>query len=82
MSASDPLATYLHDHLGGSKAAIDLLHAMQERLKDQPLGKFVAYLLAEVQADRDTLQRLAEKIGGGSNVLKELSGWLGEEGYG
>jgi hypothetical protein len=79
MSTSDPLATYLHDHLGGSKAAIDLLQAMRERQKDQPLGDFVAYLLAEVQVDRDTLQRLAEKVGSGSNVLKELSGWIGEK---
>lgn len=76
---SDPLATYLHDHLGGAKAAIDLLEAMRDHQKDKPLGDFAANLLAEVQADRDTLQRLAEKIGGGSNVIKELTGWVGEK---
>jgi hypothetical protein len=76
---SDPLATYLHDHLGGAKAAIDLLAAMRDHQKDQALGDFAAHLLAEVQADRDTLQRLAEKIGSGSNVIKELTGWLGEK---
>jgi hypothetical protein len=76
---SDPLATYLHDHLGGAKAAVDLLEAMRDHQKDKPLGDFAANLLAEVQADRDTLQRLAEKIGGGSNVIKELTGWLGEK---
>jgi hypothetical protein len=76
---SDPLATYLHDHLGGARAAIDLLGAMRDHQKDKPLGDFAAYLLAEVEADRDTLQRLAEKIGSGSNVIKELTGWLGEK---
>jgi hypothetical protein len=76
---SDPLATYLHDHLGGAKAAIDLLEAMRDHQKDEPLGDFAANLLAEVQADRDTLQRLAEKAGGGSNVIKEFTGWLGEK---
>ncbi len=74
---SDPLATYLHDHLGGAKAAIDLLEAMRDQQKEKPLGGFARELLAEVQADRDTLQRLAEKVGGGSNVVKEFAGWLG-----
>jgi hypothetical protein len=76
---SDPLATYLRDHLGGAKAAIDLLAAMRDQQKDKALGDFAAHLLAEVEADRDTLQRLAEKVGGGSNLIKELTGWLGEK---
>jgi hypothetical protein len=76
---SDPLATYLHDHLGGARAAIELLAAMREQQKDKSLGDFAAHLLAEVEADRDTLQRLAEKVGGGSNLIKELTGWLGEK---
>ena len=76
---SDPLSTYLHDHLGGAKAAIDLLEAMRDGHKDQPLKDFAAYLLVEVQADRDTLQRLAEKVGSGSNALKEFSGWFAEK---
>jgi hypothetical protein len=76
---SDPLATYLHDHLGGAKAAIDLLQAMRDHQKDKPLGDFAANLLAEVQADRDTLHRLAEKVGSGSHVIKEIAGWLGEK---
>jgi hypothetical protein len=76
---SDPLSTYLHDHLGGAKAAIDLLEAMRDGHKDQPQKNFAASLLIEVQADRDTLQRLAEKVGSGSSALKEFSGWLAEK---
>jgi hypothetical protein len=76
---SDPLATYLHDHLGGARAAIDLLEAMRDRQKDKLLSDFAAHLLTEVQADRDTLQHLAENAGSGSNVLKELTGWLAEK---
>lgn len=76
---SDPLSTYLHDHLGGAKAAIDLLEAMRDGHKDQALRDFAANLLVEVQADRDTLLRLAEKVGSGSNALKELSGWFAEK---
>ena len=76
---SDSLAIYLHDHLGGAKAAIDLLEAMRDHQKDQQLRDFAANLLAKVQADRDTLQQLAEKVGRGSNVFKEFTGWLGEK---
>jgi hypothetical protein len=76
---SDPLATYLHDHMGGAKAAIDLLEAMRDRQKDKLLSDFAAHLLTEVQADRETLRRLAETAGGASGVLKELTGWLAEK---
>src|SRR5258707_12529640 len=76
---SDPLATYLDDQLGGAKAAIDLLEAMRDRQEEQPLRAFAANLLIEVQADRDTLQRLAEKVGSGSNLLKEFTGWAAEK---
>jgi hypothetical protein len=76
---TDPLATYLHDHLGGAKAAIDLLEAMRDRQEEQQLRDFAANLLIEVKADRDTLQRLAEKVGSGSNFLKEFTGWAAEK---
>ena len=76
---SDPLATYMHDHLAGARAAIDLLEAMRKQQQGQPLGEVVTALQTEIQADFDTLRQLAEKAGGGSNVLKELTGWLGEK---
>jgi hypothetical protein len=76
---SDPLATYLHDHLAGARAAIELLEAMRDQRKDKSLGDFAAELLAEVRTDRDTLQGLAETVGDGSNVIKEFTGWLGEK---
>ncbi len=47
---SDPLSTYLHDHLDGAKAALDLLEAMRDGHKDAALKDFAAYLLMEVQA--------------------------------
>ena len=73
---NDPLATYLHDHLAGADMAIDLLQEMQNREKDKSLSQLAAHVLAEVKQDRDTLQHLADTIGSGSNVLKELTAWL------
>ena len=75
----DPLSTYLHDHIGGANAAIDLLEAMRDGHKDAALKAFAADLLVEVKADHDTLQRLAEQVGSGSNALKEFSGWFAEK---
>jgi hypothetical protein len=76
---NDPLATYLHDHLAGADMAVDLLQAMKDRHKDESLGQFAGHILAEVKQDRDTLQRLADTIGSGSNVLKEFTAWLSEK---
>jgi hypothetical protein len=76
---SDALATYLHDHLGGAQVAIELLEAMRDRSKGTSLSEFAASLLTDVLADRDTLHGVMEKAGSGSNVLKELTGWLAEK---
>jgi hypothetical protein len=76
---NDPLATYLHDHLAGADFAIDLLGQMKDRHQDQPLCRFAEQLLGEVKQDRDTLQRLADKVGSGTNALKEFSAWVGEK---
>jgi hypothetical protein len=75
----DPLATYLHDHLAGAGFAIDLLQAMKERQIEKADDGFVKSLLARIEEDRDTLQHLADKVGSGSNVLKEFTAWVSEK---
>jgi hypothetical protein len=37
---SDPLATYLRDHLAGSVHAIELVEAIRDQHSDQPLARF------------------------------------------
>jgi hypothetical protein len=75
----DPLAIYLHDHLAGAALAVDLLEAMRDKHPNKPLGNFAAMILSEVEADRTTLKNLADRIGAGSNQLKELTAWLSEK---
>jgi hypothetical protein len=75
---NEPLATYLHDHLAGADMAIELLQAMEKRQKDESLGQFAGYILAQVRQDRDSLQHLADAVGSGPNVLKEFTAWLAE----
>jgi hypothetical protein len=74
---SDPLATYLHDHLAGSAHAIDLLKAIRDRQARTELGRIAAHLLHEIEADRETLRRIADSVGAGTSALKEIGAWGG-----
>ena len=76
---SDPLGTYLHDHLAGAAYAIDLVEFMRDQHQGEELGEFAAGLLGDIKADREILRQLAERVGAGSNKLKELTAWLGEK---
>jgi hypothetical protein len=76
---SDPLAIYMNDHLAGSAYAIDLVEFMRDTYVGEELGQFAGWLLGEIEADRVVLKRLAERVGGGSSKVKELTAWLGEK---
>ncbi len=73
------LTTYLQDHLAGALHAIELLKAMRDHFAGEPLGKFAAEVLAEVEADREVLARLTERAGGGAGGMKEWGAWLAEK---
>jgi hypothetical protein len=45
---SEPLVTYLEDHLAGARLAIDLLQWMKARSDDQSLSQFAASILVDV----------------------------------
>ena len=76
---TNPLATYLHDHLAGSVHAIELLEFLYEHHSSEPLGKFAAELLVEIKADREVLETVAERVGAGPSLVKELTAWFGEK---
>jgi hypothetical protein len=76
---SEPLVTYVNDHLGGARIALQLLEAMRDQHDDQRFRDFGAALLPEIQADDRTLRSIAEKIGSGPSAVKEVGGWLLEK---
>ena len=76
---SNPLATYLRDHLAGATHALELLHWMKDEHKNDDLGAFAAALALEIQEDRNILNNLAEGLGAGSSTLKETGAWLSEK---
>lgn len=75
---SDPLATYLHDHLAGSHFAIKLLQSLQEQYKDESLGHFARLLIRDVTEDQETLQKIIDHVGRASVDLTEAAGWIAE----
>jgi hypothetical protein len=67
---SEPLVTYLDDHLGGAQIAIQRLEAMRAQHDNQRLREFASLLLPEIDADDRTLRSVAEKIGAGPNCCQ------------
>jgi hypothetical protein len=76
---SDSLAIYLHDHLAGSRFAIELLKSLQDQYKDQPLGEFSGVLETDVTADQEILQKIIDSVGSTHLDLKEAAGWFAEK---
>jgi len=76
---SDPLATYLHDHLAGSNFAIQLLESLRDEDRGEELSGLAVALLAEVKEDREALQRIIGGVGKTHLDLKDATGWLAEK---
>jgi hypothetical protein len=76
---NETLPTYLQDHLAGALHAIELLKSMRDHFAGESLGTFASQILAEVEADRDVLARLAESAGGTPGGVKEWGAWLAEK---
>jgi len=76
---SDPLATYLHDHLAGSHFAIKLLDSLGDQYRNEELGAFASALCAEVKRDQNALEEIISHVGTASTDLMEVAGWFGEK---
>jgi hypothetical protein len=76
---SDPLATYLHDHLAGSNFAIELLENLAREHSDEPLGHFARRELVQLKEERATLERIIDLVGPQGAPLKEAATWVVEK---
>jgi hypothetical protein len=75
---TDALSTYVHDHLAGSRFALELLERLRERYAGDPLGTLAAELHAEIEQDRVAAEELAERLGSRANPVKEAVAWVGD----
>lgn len=76
---SNPLATYLHDHLAGAESAIDLLETLRDKHEGDDIGRLAAKVVQQVEEDRGVLERIADQVGSGPSTLKQAGAWLGEK---
>jgi predicted nuclease with TOPRIM domain len=70
------LATYLNDHLAGSVAAVELLEHLEETHAGTDVGRFLAELRAEVEADREELNALMARLAIDESVMRKTTAWL------
>jgi hypothetical protein len=75
----DRLAIYLNDHLAGSTAGVELARRLRSSNRDDPeFGPALADLCTEIEADRETLLAVMDRLGVGQSKLKPLAAVLGE----
>src|SRR3954471_13184248 len=77
---SDLLAIYLNDHLAGAPAGLELVRRARGTNAGTPLGDFLAGLAVEIEEDRNSLERIMERLGVGKDRLKVAAAWTAEKG--
>lgn len=77
--ADKPMDVYLNDHLGGAMLGSDLAEQIRERGEGTPLGAVMTTLAADIEADRETLLDLMERLDVSKNPVKQVGGWMAEK---
>jgi hypothetical protein len=74
------LAIYLNDHLAGSTAGVELARRLRGSNEDNDLfAAPLAELCAEIEADRETLKRLMERLDIRRDPVKPVGAWVVEK---
>jgi hypothetical protein len=74
------LAIYLNDHLAGSTLGVELCRRLRSsNREDSELGQPLAELCEEIEADRETLARLMDRLGIRRSVVKPAAAWVAEK---
>jgi hypothetical protein len=74
--ASKNLETYLNDHLAGAAAAVALLDKLEQHRLRTPSREFVAGIRREIEADREELRRIMERVGAAESAFRQSVGWV------
>jgi len=73
------IAIYLNDHLAGATLGVELARRLRGSNQGDPdFGPALAELCVEIEADRETLKRVMERLGVGQSKLKPFTAVLGE----
>jgi hypothetical protein len=73
------LAIYLNDHLGGATLGVELARRLRASNQGDPeFGPVLAEVCAEIEADRETLKAVMDRLGVGQSKIKPLAAVLAE----
>lgn len=73
------LNTYLNDHLAGATFGVELTRRARANNRGTELGDFLEWLLAEIVADKKTLETLMMRLGVERSPVKPAGAWALEK---
>lgn len=74
------LAIYLNDHLAGAMLGVELARRARSSNRDvEEIGEELAKVCTEIEADRETLELVMERLGIARNRIKPAGAWLAEK---
>ncbi|HEX5375337.1 MAG TPA: hypothetical protein VFW48_04185 [Solirubrobacterales bacterium] len=74
------LSIYLNDHLAGATAGVELARRAVGSNRDRPeLSEPLEGVCAEIEADRETLERVMDRLEVRRSAVKPAAGWLAEK---
>lgn len=75
----DRLGIYLNDHLAGATVGVEVARRMRGSNKGYPdFGPPLSEICAEIEADRETLKAVMDRLGIGQSKVKPLAATVGE----
>jgi len=77
--ANKHIATYLNDHLAGSVVAIELMENLESVYTGTWVPDFIRELRADIEADREELRALMERLEVTESSTRKASAWLTEK---
>jgi hypothetical protein len=73
------LDIYLNDHLAGAAFGSDLARQIDKHSEGTSLGQVMHSLATEIEADRQALLDLMERLGTPKNPVKQATTWMAEK---
>lgn len=73
------LGTYLHDHLAGASAALQLLAGIEDKYAGEAVGLFASALREEIEWERTQLEILANSYPVKTATPRRAAAWLAEK---
>ena len=76
---SELLRTYLQDHHAGSTVGVELARRTAGANQGTEFGEPLARIADEIAEDRDSLERVMERLGVKPHRVKDAGGWAAEK---